>query len=71
MIYAENLEITKGALNDIHDWGVKKIKGEKQFAQRAIASIEDIINKTQTDTPKAETPTETQATTSEQPPKPA
>ena len=66
MFYAENIEITKGALSDIHDWGVKKIKGEKQFAQRAIASIEDIINKTETDTPKTETPTESQPT-AEQP----
>jgi hypothetical protein len=43
---AENINITKEAVKDIHDWGVKKIKGERNLSRPAIASIQEIINKT-------------------------
>jgi hypothetical protein len=31
-------------VNDIHDWGVSKIKNEKNFSQSAITNLEDILN---------------------------
>lgn len=43
---AENLEATKTVINDVHDWGVGKIKGETNFSQRAI-TVENILNETQ------------------------
>ena len=45
-IIEENVNSTKSAINDLHDWGVSKIKRETNFSQRAIASVEEIINKT-------------------------
>ena len=36
------------AIDDLHEWGLKKIKREENFAQRALtSSLEDIMNKTQ------------------------
>lgn len=45
-INSETLANTQEAVKDVHDWGVSKIKRETNFSQRAIASVEDILNKT-------------------------
>ena len=42
----ENIESTKKAMEDFHDWGVGKIKGETgNFSQRAL-TVENILNQT-------------------------
>ena len=38
--------ITKGTIDDIHDWGVQKIKNEVKFSEKAITNLEDILNQT-------------------------
>lgn len=45
-LFVENIEITSQAVNDIHDWGVEKIKNEKNFSQRAITNLDVILNET-------------------------
>jgi hypothetical protein len=42
----ENIEITKTSLDDLHDWGVGKIKGEKNFSQSALTNLDHIMNQT-------------------------
>lgn len=39
-VIVENINITKEAIKDIHDWGVNKIKGERNLSRPAIASIQ-------------------------------
>ena len=43
----ENISITKTSIDDLHDWGVSKIKGEKNFSQIALPNINDILNATE------------------------
>lgn len=57
----ENIGITKEAIKDIHDWGVGKIKGERNLSRPAIASIQEIINKTSDATVEDEPQGETAA----------
>lgn len=38
--------MTKGTIQDVHDWGVSKIKNDVKFSERAITNIEDILNET-------------------------
>lgn len=43
----ENIDATKVVINDVHDWGVGKIKGDAgNFSQRAL-TVENILNETQ------------------------
>ena len=42
----ENIEITKSSMDDVHDWGVGKIKGEKNFSQSALTNLDHIMNQT-------------------------
>jgi hypothetical protein len=42
----ENIEITKTSVDDVHDWGVGKIKGEKNFSQSALTNLDHIMNQT-------------------------
>lgn len=42
----ENIEITKTSVDDMHDWGVGKIKGEKNFSQSALTNLDHIMNQT-------------------------
>lgn len=42
----ENVEITKASVEDLHDWGVGKIKGEKNFSQSALTNLDHIMNQT-------------------------
>lgn len=42
----ENIEITKTSFDDLHDWGVGKIKGEKNFSQSALTNLDHIMNQT-------------------------
>lgn len=42
----ESIEATKSTARDIHDWGVLKIKNEKNFSQRAITNLDHILNET-------------------------
>jgi hypothetical protein len=42
----ENIEITKTSFDDLHDWGVSKIKGEKNFSQSALTKLDHIMNQT-------------------------
>ena len=44
----ENIDITKTSLDDLHDWGVGKIKGEKNFSQSALTNLDHIMNQTAT-----------------------
>lgn len=41
-----HLTVTKSTIEDIHDWGVSKIKNEVKFSERAITNLEDILNET-------------------------
>ena len=43
----ENIEITKTSFDDLHDWGVGKIKGEKNFSQSALTNLDHIMNQTE------------------------
>lgn len=43
----ENIEITKTSFDDLHDWGVSKIKGEKNFSQSALTNLDTIMNQTE------------------------
>ena len=36
--------MTQETINDIHDWGVKKISNEIQFSEKAITNLEEILN---------------------------
>ena len=45
----ENIQITRTSIDDLHDWGVAKIKGEKNFSQSALTNINDIMNATEID----------------------
>lgn len=40
LLKIEKIEFTTQTVNDIHDWGVQKIKNEKNFSQRAITNLE-------------------------------
>jgi len=42
----ENIDITKQSFDDLHDWGVSKIKGEKNFSQSALTNLDTIMNQT-------------------------
>ena len=42
----ENVEITKTSVGDLHDWGVGKIKGERNFSQSALTNLDHIMNQT-------------------------
>ncbi len=33
-------------MEDLHDWGVGKIKGEKNFSQSALTNLDHIMNQT-------------------------
>jgi hypothetical protein len=33
-------------MGDLHDWGVGKIKGEKNFSQSALTNLDHIMNQT-------------------------
>ncbi len=46
MLIAEKIEFTSQTVTDIHDWGVEKIKNEKNFSQMAITKLEVILNET-------------------------
>jgi len=43
-VILENIEFTSQTVNDLHDWGVEKIKNEKNFSQRAITNLDVILN---------------------------
>lgn len=38
--------VTKATIDDIHDWGVSKIKNEVKFSEKAITNLADILNQT-------------------------
>jgi|LakMenEpi03Aug12_release.lakeMendotaPanAssembly.Ray.scaffolds.fasta_scaffold111884_2 hypothetical protein len=38
--------VTKTTIDDIHDWGVSKIKNDVKFSERAITNLDDILNAT-------------------------
>lgn len=42
----ENIEITKSSFDELHDWGVSKIKGERNFSQSALTNLDIIMNQT-------------------------
>lgn len=45
-VILENIDFTSQTVNDLHDWGVEKIKNEKNFSQRAITNLDVILNET-------------------------
>jgi len=45
-IYLENIEITKTIMDDFNDWGISKIKGEKNFSQSALTDYSKLLNST-------------------------
>ncbi len=44
MCYVENLDITQTIIDDINDWGIAKIKGEKNFSQSALTDYSKLLN---------------------------
>ena len=42
----DNLEITKTILDDIDQWGISKLKGEKNFSQSALSDYNKLYNST-------------------------
>lgn len=46
VLMIEKIEFTSQTVTDIHDWGVEKIKNEKNFSQRAITNLDVILNET-------------------------
>lgn len=44
--YVENMNITKTIMDDINDWGLSKIKGEKNFSQSALSDYSKRLNET-------------------------
>jgi len=47
-VYSETFQSTKVTINDVHDWGVAKIKNEGNFSQRALTNLDTILNETAT-----------------------
>ena len=37
---------TKDTIEEMHDWGVGKIKNEVTFSQRALTNLDSILNET-------------------------
>ena len=46
VLIVEKIEFTSQTVTDIHDWGVEKIKNEKNFSQMAITKLDVILNET-------------------------
>lgn len=40
------MNITKTIMDDINDWGLSKIKGEKNFSQSALSDYSKRLNET-------------------------
>lgn len=45
-LFIENMNITKTIMDDINDWGLSKIKGEKNFSQSALSDYSKRLNET-------------------------
>lgn len=46
MLFLAHFETTKSTINDVHDWGVSKIKNEYKVSERSITDLKDILNDT-------------------------
>jgi hypothetical protein len=40
------LDITKTIIDDINDWGISKMKGERNFSQSALTDYSQLLNTT-------------------------
>ena len=47
--HAENIKITQTIIDDINDWGVAKMKGERNFSQSALTDYNKLLNSTEAD----------------------
>lgn len=45
-MYLENIQITQTIFSDINDWGLAKMKGERNFSESALTDYSKLLNNT-------------------------